>query len=59
MFIESWILQVSCKVNDARMLTLQKTWSIYDFGSLAKSTKYSWFHEQTKNEFIAYIYILL
>ena len=48
--MESWILQVSCKVSEAQrafMLTLQETRSIHDSMNIPKI------------EFIAYIYILL
>ena len=46
--MEWWILQVSCKVSEARFtLTLQETQTIHDSMNLLKI------------EFIAYIYILL
>ena len=44
MFMESWILRVSCKLSEA--LTLKETRSIHDSMN------------RPKNEFIAYIYIL-
>ena len=49
MFMESWILRVSCKVSEARsgfMLTLQETRSIHDSMNIPKI------------EFITCIYIL-
>ena len=46
-FMESWIIRVSCKVGEALALTLQENRSIHDSMNLPKI------------EFIAYIYILL
>ena len=47
MFMESWILRVSCKVSEAFTLTLQETRrSIHDSMNIPKI------------EFITYIYIL-
>ena len=49
MFMESWILRVSCKVSEARRaspLTLQETRSIHDSMNIPKI------------EFITYIYII-
>ena len=46
MFMESWILRVSCKVSEAETLTLQETRSIHDSMNIPKI------------EFITYIYIL-
>ena len=40
MFMESWILQVSCKVSEARSIHD----SISGFTYLARDPKYSWFH---------------
>ena len=45
MFMESWILRVSCKVKEA--LTLKETQIIHNSMNIPKT------------EFIAYIYILL
>ena len=53
MFMESWILQVSYKVN------VKPRASPGLHVNFARDPKYLWFHEQTKIEFIAYIYILL
>ena len=50
MFMESWILQVSCKVSEALFRV---------HVNFARDLKYSWFHKQTKKMFISYIYILL
>ena len=47
MFMESWILRVSCKVSEGFTLTLQETQSINNSMNIPKI------------EFIAYIYILL
>ena len=47
MFMESWILRVSCKVSEGLHV------------NFAGDPQYSWFREQIKIEFIAYIYILL
>ena len=48
MFMESWILRVSCKVSEAQItLTLQEIRSIHDSMNIPKI------------DFIAYIYISL
>ena len=46
MFMESWILRVSCKVSESRTLTLQVTRSKHDSMNIPKI------------EFIGYIYVL-
>ena len=45
-FMESWILRIACKVSEGLHV------------NFARYSKYSWFHIHSKNDFIAYIYII-
>ena len=51
MFMEPWILWVSCKVNMKPKSLAKLTWSLKGFTYFARDPNYSWFHAHSKNRF--------